>query len=347
MLAEYIWLDGTKGFPQIRGKLRVLKDIQAKALGSYETSDFPEWGFDGGSTNQGTLSDSDSVLKPCRIYTNPLMSEGVIVLCSVYEPDGTSSESNTRIKLETLSSKTRKEEPIFGFEQEYTLFKGNTPAGFTEGVPAPQGPYYCGVGTGKIVHRELAETHLQKCLKAGIDLHGINAEVMPGQWEFQTAANSPLKASDDLWAARYVLERLAEERGLNVSYDPKPMEDWNGAGCHANFSTKDMREGTSDDEGGISGYEFIKHAIERLESRHMKHIKVYGTGIAKRLTGECETSPVHEFSWGVSDRGASIRVPAHVKKEGKGYLEDRRPCANIDPYKVAAIILETVLKFDS
>jgi glutamine synthetase len=307
-------------------------------------ADFPNWSFDGGSTQQGSLSDSDRILHPVDFYKDPFVQGGYIVLCEVLNPDGTPHESNNRALLRESAYTSKKQDPWFGFEQEYTLFDTEgRPLAFKENSPAPQGPYYCGVGATKALLRDLVVEHLECCERAGIFLDGANAEVMPGQWEFQTNAGTPLKVSDDLWVARYILERLSEKYDVVVSYDPKPLEGWNGAGCHTNFSTKDMREGAPAEEGGLCGYEFIKHAIERLENSHMEHIKVYGTGIAKRLTGEYETSPVHEFSWGVADRGASIRVPAQVYSKERGYLEDRRPNANIDPYKVTNIILKTVL----
>jgi glutamine synthetase len=70
------------------------------------------------------------------------------------------------------------------------------------------------------------------------------------------------------------------------------------------------------------------------------HLKHYGAGLEDRLTGEHETASYKEFKYGVSDRGASVRIPMQTDLDGKGYLEDRRPCANIDPYVVARLLAE-------
>lgn len=324
---EYVWLDGSHGMPQLRSKTRVLN--------SYEDT-VDEWSFDGGSTNQASLDNSDTILKPVRAYRDPFRQhmESGLVLCEVMTADGQPHPSNSRSSLESItkSEEVQDSHPWFGFEQEYTLLYKSSSQHFRGGVP---GQAYCGVGRGNVKGRALAEVHLEMCLYAGIGVHGINAEVMYGQWEFQTEALDPLRACDDLWMARYILQRLTEneENPYQVTYNPKPSATENGAGCHTNFSTIDMRK----DNGIVS----IHDAIDKLSKHHARHMSVYGEGNQSRMTGDCETSDYNKFSSGESHRGCSVRIPNHVAKKGCGYLEDRRPAANCDPYEVASVILET------
>lgn len=323
---EYIWLGGNQ--PQeLRSKTRVVSTFTGIA---------PEWGFDGSSTEQAFGDDSDLVLKPVRTYLNPLDGEdSYLVMCEVLEVDGTPHTTNNRNKLES-QMENNDEEPWFGFEQEYTLFNGDVPLGWEDGEPAPQGDYYCGRNIGE----DLAREHMDACIKSKIGITGINAEVMLGQWEYQIFGDDPLKASDDLWVARWLLEKLASKQGLSVSLHPKPMKgDWNGAGLHSNFSTKYMRD---TEKYPIGGEHAIHSAINKLEQKHLEHIAVYGEDNELRLTGKHETCDINTFRWGMRDRGASIRVPWQVRRDGQGYLEDRRPSSNADPYVVAWKMIETI-----
>ena len=324
-LAEYIWIDGTFPTPLLRSKTKVLGDNE----------DPPMWGFDGSSTNQAQGSKSDCVLRPCFVTPDTIRGgDNILVLCEVFTADGKPHETNTRNACRNLTKKYIEDECWFGLEQEYTLMRDKKPLGFPEdGEPPPQGDYYCGVGNSRAFGRRIAEAHLQACLDAGLKISGINAEVCPGQWEFQVGPIGPLEASDNLWIARYLLERISESYGVTVSWDPKPMEgDWNGAGCHANFSTNLMRE----------NYAACIKAAELLGENAAKHIKNYGSGIERRLTGEHETCAHTDFKWGVSDRTASIRIPWQVERNQCGYIEDRRPNSNCDPYVVTALIVEAV-----
>lgn len=297
------------------------------------------WSFDGSSTGQAEGGDSDCLLNPVWSCPDPIRGgNNVLVLCEVMTPEGKPHPTNTRNRLEAIiDDEIINETPWYGFEQEYTMLgQDGRVYGWPEGgYPAPQGPFYCGVGSEAVYGRPLAEAHMDACTKAGIVISGINAEVMPGQWEFQVGPVGPLELGDQVMIARWLLHRLGEDMGIVTTFDPKPVKgDWNGTGAHTNFSTKSMRE-----EGGISA---INDAIEKLSKTHDKHITNYGIGNEQRLTGLHETCDMGTFKAGVADRGCSIRIPRPVALEGKGYLEDRRPAANVDPYIVAYMLLETV-----
>jgi len=333
---EYVWLDGTVPNPQLRSKTKVI--IGEGESGTFGLEDVPTWSFDGSSTNQATGDKSDCLLKPIRLVADRGRGgEGnaCIVLCEVCNADGTPHETNQRAKF------TDDKEAWFGYEQEYTFMVPGTdrPLGFpASGFPEPQGPYYCAVGHKNVTGREIVEEHLDVCLHAGLSMTGVNAEVMLGQWEYQVFGKGAKVAADDCWLARYFLFRVAEKHNLEVSFHPKPVHgDWNGSGMHANFSTKAMRE--------VGGEKLFTGICEKFGKTHAEHIAVYGHDNDKRLTGLHETQHINSFSYGVSDRGASIRIPLGVAKNGwKGYLEDRRPASNADPYMVAAKILETLKK---
>lgn len=346
---EYVWMDGLdpeseKLTSEARSKTKIL-DVRGI---SFEELEIPDWNFDGSSTYQAKGKFSDCILKPVRLFYDPFRNNGteriphLLVLNEVYTQEEKAHTSNTRAHLREIGEKFDSEGFWFGVEQEYTFLRKNgRPIGFPEeGYPEEQGPYYCGVGADRIFGRDLMEDHLDLCLKAGLLVAGTNGEVMPGQWEYQIGPRGkdtpleadPLLIADHLSMARYLMGRVAEKYGFVASLDPKPHRKWNGAGAHTNFSTKAMREGSSS----------FEEIITRMEEKHMEHIAAYGDKIQKRLIGIHETSSCDKFSAGVLDRTASVRIPGHCLREGKGYLEDRRPNANMDPYLVFARIMETV-----
>jgi len=312
--AMYVWIDGTG--ENLRAKTRTL-DFVPK-----HPKELPIWNFDGSSTGQAEGQNSDTYLYPVAVYADPFrLDNNKLVLCETYKYN-------------------KKPKPWFGIEQEYTLLDQDMhPFGWPKnGFPGPQGPYYCGVGANKVYGRDIVEAHYRTCLHAGINISGTNAEVMPAQWEFQVGPCEGISMGDDLWMGRFLLHRVAEDFGAVVSIDPKPMQgDWNGAGAHTNFSTLKMRQ-----PGGLTE---IESAIDKLSRHHIRHIKAYdpneGKDNERRLTGLHETSSIHDFSAGVANRGCSIRIPRDVAEKKEGYLEDRRPSSNCDPYQVTEVLVKT------
>jgi glutamine synthetase len=326
---EYIWLDGYTPVPSLRGK------TQIKEFASFPTlEELPLWGFDGSSTEQATGSNSDCVLKPVAVYPDGARTNGVLVMCEVMLPTGEPHPSNKRATILDDSG------AWFGYEQEYFFYKDGRPLGFpTSGYPAPQGPYYTGVGYKHVgdIARKMVEEHLDLCLAAGINHEGINAEVAKGQWEFQIFGKGSKTAADQMWMARYLMMRNCEKYGVDIEWHCKPLgdTDWNGSGMHSNFSTEYMRT--------VGGKEYFEALMAAFETNLEDHIAVYGPDNDKRLTGKHETAPWNKFSYGVADRGASIRVPHSFVNNGyKGYLEDRRPNSQGDPYAIASQILKTI-----
>jgi len=341
---EYVWIGGTG--QDMRSKTRTLtKEIKS-------AEDLPHWNYDGSSCGQAPGEDSEVYLVPRQIYKDPFRPGcgNVIAMCDCYEPprlekDGSVTPmkpipTNTRAACDALMQKAEKYEPWFGIEQEYTLLNARTkwPLGWPScGYPGPQGPYYCSAGAGAAIGRDIVEAHYKACLHAGVQISGVNAEVMPAQWEYQVGPCVGTKMGDDLWISRYILYRIAEMYNVTVSFDPKPVPgDWNGAGGHTNYSNTLTRvEGT--------GWDAIQAQCEKLGKRHAVHIAAYGEGNERRLTGKHETSSMNDFSWGVANRGCSIRVGRMVPVEKCGYYEDRRPASNLDPYVVTGLIVETTL----
>ncbi|HEY2327650.1 MAG TPA: glutamine synthetase beta-grasp domain-containing protein [Gaiellaceae bacterium] len=327
---EYVWLDGYEPTPNLRSKTKVVDIEDTPTL-----DDVPLWNFDGSSTRQAEGSSSDCILQPVALFPDPARENAWLVMCEVMLPDGSPHPSNSRSDIPD------DEGTWFGFEQEYFLYKDGVPLGFPrEGFPAPQGEYYTGVGYKNVgdVAREIVDAHIDLCLAAGINLEGTNAEVAKGQWEFQIFGKGSKRAADELWIARYLLLRLCETFCVDVNFHPKPLGmevDWNGSGLHTNFSTEHMRE--------IGGVEYFESLMTAFDDAKEEHIAVYGPDNHMRLTGLHETQAIDKFNYGVANRGASIRIPhTFVGDEYRGYLEDRRPNALADPYRVAGRILQTI-----
>eukprot|EP00271_Cylindrocystis_brebissonii_P013318 TRINITY_DN33060_c0_g1_i1.p1 TRINITY_DN33060_c0_g1~~TRINITY_DN33060_c0_g1_i1.p1 ORF type:complete len:368 (-),score=60.28 TRINITY_DN33060_c0_g1_i1:631-1734(-) len=333
VMAEYVWIGGSG--TDLRSKSRTLKGPIT------DPHKLPKWNYDGSSTGQAPGDDSEVILYPQAIFKDPFRGgNNILVMCDCYTPAGIPIPTNKRYEAAKIFEQVKEHVPWFGIEQEYTLLaKDKWPYGWpTGGYPGAQGPYYCGVGADKAFGRDIVDAHYKACLVAGIAISGTNGEVMPGQWEYQVGPCEGIASGDQLWMSRYLLERVTEIFGVILTLDPKPIPgDWNGAGCHTNYSTKEMRE-----EGG---YKHIIAAIECLGLKHKEHIAAYGEGNERRLTGHHETADINTFSWGVANRGCSIRVGRDTHAEGKGYFEDRRPASNMDPYIVTAKVAETTILF--
>jgi glutamine synthetase len=336
VLAEYVWLDAHQT-PRSKTMTmtcapRTVKDLRI-------------WNYDGSSTEQAEGHNSEVLLHPRRIFKDPFRgAPHILVMCDVFNAwDGKPSIGNTRAECVEVHEKYKKHDAWYGIEQEYTLMRqgkvGEVPTipyGFNKdgSEPAPQGPYYCSAGTGNSIGRKVADEHYLKCLVSGVKIAGTNAEVMPGQWEFQVGPCRNLEMGDHLSMARYIMLRVTEDHDCICSFAPKPRDgDWNGAGCHTNFSIKEMR--------AQGGYDVIIKVCEAFGKVAKEHIECYGAGNEKRLTGAHETCSINQFKYGVADRGASIRIPRDAEKDGRGYMEDRRPGANCDPYKVTACMMQT------
>lgn len=337
---EYVWLDGYET-PNVRSKTKVLKSNDDGVT----LEDCKDWSFDGSSTKQASGESSDCILRPVKVIKDPTRDgSSFLVLCEVYNSDGkTPHKTNHRAKLRAqMELGGNVLEPWFGFEQEYTLLNIETgrPLGFPYNVShfaKPQGEFYCGVGSEEVRGRDFVEEHLNICIEAGLSIEGVNAEVMIGQWEYQIGPIGALEVSDEIILSRYFLYKVSEKFNYGVTIEPKPVKgNWNGSGCHINYSTVFTRRD--------NGYKTILDLMPTFGDTHMEHISEYGEGNSERLTGKLETSTMSEFSYGVSDRGSSVRIPIQTKLDGKGYFEDRRPASNVNPYRAVTMLLSTTIK---
>ena len=330
-VVEYIWLGGNN---ELRSKTRVLDNLDTVTIDGVVTTyitinDIPIWNYDGSSTGQATGRDSEVIIKPRAIFNNPFGPPyDYIVLCDTYLPDGSPLYNNARSEAHRLFEQKLEEEPWFGLEQEYFFNHDKT----TRLTFNKDGLYYCGI-TEDTSERLIVEKHLVACLEAGLNISGMNAEVVRGQWEFQIGPCVGIESGDHLTLARYFLEKIAETYDVRIIYCSKPFQGVNGSGCHINFSTKSMRE-----SGGLL---VIESCMPKLEKRIKEHMLVYGDGNENRLTGTHETSRANEFSYGVGTRNTSVRIGNQTAKDGYGYFEDRRPGSNIDPYAATAVLFET------
>ena len=350
-VAEYIWLGGNN---ELRSKSRTvdincenIKDTNEVMKQILSPNLYEEWTYDGSSTNQASGNDSDIIIKPVFVCTDPFRkAPNTLVLCSTYTPNAIPLENNYRDIADKIFQQKKELEPWFGIEQEFFIMENDetrpskksfNPSGWSgEASTNSQGQYYCSVGSNNAFSRKVAEQAYHLSLEAGLNASGMNAEVAPGQWEIQIGPCCGILAGDHVLIMRYILNRVGEIHNCQINLDPKPLKgSWNGSGCHTNFSTKLMREGDN-------AMEYLHSSIEKLEKKHNEHMVIYGEGNEERMSGNYETSNYDTFSSGVSDRSASIRIPLSTVINQKGYIEDRRPSSNMDPYLVTSKIFETV-----
>ena len=320
-IAEYIWLDVDNKFCS---KIKVIKDID----------EITEWNYDGSSTGQATTTSSEIILKPVKTFTNPFL-DGYLVICATYDINDNPLPNNHFHKAKEIFDKNLNEKPWFGLEQEYFFCKNNGFLGHNDPLGYIQNRYYCSPINQDQLGVDISTKHLEYCIKTGINISGINAEVVSGQWEFQIGPCEGIDAGNHMMCARYLLERIAIKENIYIDYKPKPIHNMNGSGCHINFSTQKMRED--------NGLDIIMNAIKKLENNHSYHMENYGKDNNKRMTGHHETASYNVFSWGVGTRNTSIRIGNDTFKNKKGYFEDRRPASNIDPYLTTSIIFNTCI----
>lgn len=328
---QYLWLGGSG--QDLRGKTKV---VNGKVT---DIKQVPVWNYDGSSTGQAVTESSEIILKPHTLFKDPIRGgNAVIAFCSGENVDGTPALGNFRYLAEKVFEDCKGDDTWFGIEQEYILYgvasaNYKYPLGWGKhGYNAPQGLYYCGVGSGYIYGRDIVEEHLKKCIEAGINVAGINAEVFPGQWEYQVGICKGISMCDQLWVSRYLLQRVCEGHNTFADFRPKPVEgDWNGSGCHTNYSTNGTRD-------KAKGWDTFMAYCDSMKKFHKEAMFLYGTGNEKRMTGLHETASFSEFTYGIGARGCSVRIGNEAKRDGCGYMEDRRPSSNIDPYlSVAAL----------
>lgn len=323
LICEYIWIGGSG---EIRSKTKVIDN--KNSLDNFEDI---LWNYDASSTNQlDGNGDTEGILKPILTLKDPFREiencNCILVLCEAYDNKETPLKCNYRTKAQKIFDKNLSKKPWFGLEQEYFIVfnKDKLTSSFADGT------HYC--GKANKIERLIAEKHLKMCLEIGIKISGINAEVSDSQWEFQIGPSEGIEAGDHLIVARYILERICEQYDAYPSYHPKLYKDINGSGCHINFSTVDTRN--------ERGLETIYKYIDKLENVHKDILLHYGSNNELRLTGLHETSSMDKFTSGIGTRNTSIRIPNHVVKNGCGYLEDRRPAANIDPYDATSALFK-------
>jgi glutamine synthetase len=337
-IVEYIWLDSDYNF---RSKTRILS---RKLV--VDICQIPEWNYDGSSTNQASTEKSEIVLKPVFLCNDPFRyNNHKIVYCGTYDLSGVPLSNNHFDRADDVFHfiNTCHYRPWFGMEQEFVILDESTglPINYDENDDSK---HYCSIDNYSKRERDIMEDFMKRAMHSELNICGINAEVSPGQWEFQIGPCEGITIGHHVMMARYILSRVAHRFSCRIDYSPKPLgENKNGSGCHVNYSTTFTRLG----DEKRSGLDFIYKYIESLSKVHSEMIKCYGDENEKRLSGNCETAHYNEFTHSVGGRNTSIRIANNVFIKKCGYFEDRRPAANCDPYLVSSLMFyHTCTKHD-
>ncbi|CAL8465723.1 g5259 [Coccomyxa elongata] len=349
VMAEYIWLGGSGS--DLRSATKVL------SFKPSSPADVPLWTSDGTATGQEDGPCSVVYLKARSIHPDPLRGgDHILVLCDTFQAPSVEADvgspelhphpTNNRAPCDRVMRTAAASQPVFSCNQQFTLLNPQTcwPIGWPERATgaASSSQSYCGTGTGVAVGREFAEAHMRSCLHAGLRISGSRPDSIPGQWSYTVGPCRGIELGDHLWLSRYLLLRLSEQFKVIASTDPKPVPgDWSGNGAAIKYSTRETRE-----EG--KGWFVIQEHLKRLQQTHMQHMVAYGVGNAKRWGGPgCKAQPsssVLDFTVGMENRSASVRIPHSVLLQKRGWYEDRRPASNMDPYLVTMLLVCTTLQ---
>lgn len=339
VFCTYVFVDGT--LERTRCKTRTL-DFEPKSA-----EECPEWTFCALASYQWPDAGpkSEAYLSPVALFRDPfLKGRNKLVLCEVLQHDRSPMKTNTRRSCLNAMNKAKDQQPWFGIEQEYVVTeKDGHPVDWPRDAKhkiKALGPYCYGVGADVTSGRYISDAHYKACTYAGVKMAGTNCEGVLSQWEYQVGPLEGVDAADHLWMSRYILDRVAEDFGVLVSLDPMPYPpgNWLGSAMHTNFSTKAMRS-----DGGVSA---IRAAIEKLKSNADADLAKYDTARVKRnklrVGSGMYTTPLEQFTADECSKEVSVRIPRTVVDAGKGYLEERRPGGNADPYTVCETIVRTV-----
>nr|CAH7745052.1 unnamed protein product [Callosobruchus chinensis] len=313
----YLWIDHTG--ENLRSKTRTL-DFSPSTY-----KEVPIWNFNGFHTMKAPKEKSDYYLVPVSLYNDPIRrGANKIVLCETFDADEKPCKTNHRQKCVEALNKVCDHEVYIGFEQDYYIMGSDgRPFGWPPmGEPISDRQYYASMCT--VIGREITECIYRALLYAGVNVYSDCAEPAPSQWELKTNGERGVKPADDMWFSRWLMQRIAEDFGLCISFQPFVSPRWSKSGLHVTYSTKKMRDN--------DGMKYIQETIKKLEKCHTEMLKIYKS-----------TYLGDKFTSGIGDRTASVRIPKIVADKKKGFIEDRRPAGNADPYKIMEALIKACI----